>query len=129
MPADYAPKVFYEKLHDVFREKYGFDSFICERLPGELARLGFVNVQKKVCHIPIGLWAKEKKRMHQAFLLQEVLGEFLPVMEAKPFREEDQGETDREAIHQLFGEVRQALQSKKIHAYLPFHFIYAQKPL
>lgn len=44
MPPNYAIVRFYREFSELFHEKYGFDSYIVERLPAELEKLGFVNI-------------------------------------------------------------------------------------
>lgn len=128
MPDDYVMAKFYRTCGEVLKQKHGWDVLIAGRLPAELERLGFVNIQRKICHIPIGFWAKDRHRMHTAFLFREVLTELLPALQAKPIEEGDMGLT-AEQIESLFRDVRAALCSKDVHAYVPFHFIWAQKPM
>lgn len=128
MPDDYAMVRFYRSMCGIMARKYGWDTFVTERLPVELERIGFVNIQRKVYHVPIGFWPKDKKRMHHAFLYREIITDIMPALRAKPLVGNDVGLTLDE-IDSLFVDVRAALCLKRVHAYMPFHFVWAQKPL
>ncbi|EFX03665.1 methyltransferase type 12 [Grosmannia clavigera kw1407] len=127
MPDDYAMQRYYHTVCDIMARKYGWDAFVAERLPVELERIGFVNIQRKVYHVPIGFWPKDKKRMHHAFLYREVVNDTMPALRAKPLVGNDVGLTPDE-IDSLFADTRAALCLKRVHAYVPFHFVWAQKP-
>ncbi len=130
MPPDYVMVRFFDAFHVVMKSKYGYELDITERLPAELERIGFVSIQRRVVHVPIGFWCRDSRRMHSAFLFREVLGEFLPALQAKPFAdaEEDTG-LNQEQVDAMFAGVRAALCSRTVHAYIQFHFVWAQKPL
>lgn len=127
MPDNYVMKRFFSLMTGVLHRKYGWDGFIVEKLPAELERMGFINIQRKVYHIPIGFWPKDKKRMHHAFLNREIMTDLMPALQAKPFVGTDVGATIPE-IEELFAGVRAAICDKRVHAYLPLHFLWAQKP-
>ena len=130
LPDDYAVDRFYRLLAVVQKRKFGWDFNAAENLPAQLESLGFENIQRKVFHVPIGLWPKEKNRMQQAFLFREILIELLEALQSKPFsgHDPDVGLTKPE-IDALFDDVRAALCDKRVHAYIPIHFVWAQKPL
>lgn len=131
---------FYRLAARVLRHQYGWDLFAAEHLPRQLEQLGFVHIQRRICHVPIGFWPKDPRRMQHAFLLEETLNEFMAAMQVKPLGggvdmevEEDDGTTERitmtaDEVDALCDEVRAALRAKHVHAYIPFHFIWAQKP-
>ncbi|ERS98940.1 hypothetical protein HMPREF1624_04133 [Sporothrix schenckii ATCC 58251] len=137
---DYVVARFYRLAARVLRRRYGWDLFAAGHLPRQLQDIGFVRVQRRVCHVPIGYWPKDPRRMQQAFLLEETLTEFMAAMQAKPFSggidlAADEGEDggarvvmSADEVDALCHEVRAALRAKHVHAYIPFHFIWAQKP-
>lgn len=149
MPDDFVMVRFYAALRATMSAKYGHDPEVAERLPATLEQLGFVSVQRKVVHVPLGFWSRDARRMHHAFLMREVLGEFLPALRAKPFSNRDgdddsgsgsgsgDGEGDvpnpasgltREQVDEMFAQVKTALSGKAVHCYVQFHFVWAQKP-
>ncbi len=130
MPDDYALARFYRLVEAVFRRKYGWCLFAAEHLPSALERIGFQSVQRKVLHVPIGFWPKEKHRMQHAFLLREIILELIEALQAKPFADLDaEFGLSKEAVQTLVDDVRAALCDKQVHAYIPVHIVWAQKPL
>lgn len=140
-PENYVVTRFYRLAARVLRGQYGWDLFAAEHLPRQLEELGFVNVKRRVCHVPIGYWPKDPRRMQHAFLFEETLTEFMAAMQAKPlsggidvvFDDVDGKSGERivmsaDEVDALCDEVRAALRVKHVHAYIPFHFIWAQKP-
>ncbi|CAK7238586.1 MAG: hypothetical protein STHCBS139747_000002 [Sporothrix thermara] len=155
MPADYAVGRFYRLVAREMRRQQGWDLYAVEHLPEQLAELGFVNIHRKVCHVPIGYWPKEPHRMQHAFLFAEALTELMAAMQAKPLNadvhdiawpddDDDKGDGDGDGdggatgktrklmtsqdIEALCAEVRAALCARNVHAFVPFHFVWAQKP-
>ena len=128
MPADYCLNRFFDVLTAVLHERYGWDVAIVDHLEADLQGIGFVNVQHKVCRVPIGAWPREAKRRDHGAMFREVLGELLDALLLKPLAEGVPGMTP-EQLTELFQEVRAALRSKRVHSYMHAHFVCAQKPL
>ncbi|KAK3991297.1 S-adenosyl-L-methionine-dependent methyltransferase [Cladorrhinum sp. PSN332] len=125
LPADYAPSKFYSLVQTVFAEHYGFEVMILDNLVERLERLGFVNVQKKVYHMPLGEWARNQHLRVLGGCLREVFLDFLAVMAAKPFVEAGY---EREEVEELVNDAKAAVNNRRFHAYVPIHFVWAQKP-
>jgi len=109
----------------VFREYYHFDIDFVEKAPALLEQMGFVNVQRRVFHLPIGEWPKDKHLRTIGAYFREVMVEMVPAISASSFPEYgmDPAETS-----ELLKSVHTALCDRRIHAYLPVHIVWAQKP-
>jgi hypothetical protein len=125
VPSDYPLNKFYSMLGGVLNDKYGFDLWAVEQIPGLLQRLGYVNVQKKVYHMPLGEWAKDKHLRLLGGCFREVVMDFVGAMAARPLVE---GGYDREEIDELVSSITAAVMNRRIHAYMPIHFVWAQRP-
>jgi len=125
VPADWPPRRFYDTCDQVFSSTYGFDIKFVEHLPQDLERIGFVNVQRKVYHIPLGEWAKDANLRVIGGFLKEIFLDLVAVMATKPFIEAG---LDRDDIDELVHSTRAAVNNKRFHAYIPVHFVWAQKP-
>ncbi|CAK7203656.1 hypothetical protein SEUCBS139899_006394 [Sporothrix eucalyptigena] len=137
MPDDYVVGRFYRLVARELQRQHGWDLYAAEHLPAQLEQIGFVNIQRKVCHVPIGYWPKDPHRMQHAFLFEETLAEFIAAMLAKPLNTRvhdiaslETGEIlTAQDIDALCAEVQAALCARNVHAYIPFHFVWAQKPI
>lgn len=125
IPPDYAVRHFYAVVGNVLSERYGFDVRVMERLPELLESLGFVNVQKKVFHMPLGEWARDSRLRLLGGLFREVFVDFAGAMAARPLVEAG---LDKEEIDELVRAASAAAGNRRIHAYAPIHFVWAQKP-
>ncbi|KAK5660407.1 hypothetical protein OQA88_12950 [Cercophora sp. LCS_1] len=126
MPADYALAKFYNLTTQVFREVYGFNIDYVQSLPQDLQRQGFINVERRVFHVPIGDWPRDPQLRMIGGYMREVIMDFATAVAARPFVEFGMEKTE---IDDLLNAVRDALADRRIHAYLPVHYVWAQKPL
>ncbi|KAL2130621.1 hypothetical protein VTI74DRAFT_6148 [Chaetomium olivicolor] len=125
IPPDYPMIRFYSMVKKVLGERYGFDIRVLETLPSLLQDLGYVNVQRKIFHLPLGEWARDPHLRLLGGYFRAVMIDFVGAMAAKPLSEAGY---DREEIENLMAEVATAAGNRRIHAYLPIHFVWAQKP-
>lgn len=125
IPPDYPVIKFYSTIQPALREQYGFDINILEHLPGLLASAGFVNVERKVFHMPLGEWARDSHLRLLGGYMKEVLMDFVGAMAARPLVEAGY---ERDEIQDMVRDVTVAASNRRIHAYLPIHFVWAQKP-
>ncbi|KAK3368918.1 S-adenosyl-L-methionine-dependent methyltransferase [Lasiosphaeria ovina] len=125
LPADYAPAKFYSLCVEVLLKLYGFQVDSVGSLPANLERIGFVNVQRKVFHLPLGDWPRDPRLRMVGGYFHEVFMEWVTAVAARPFVEAGLDRTD---IQELVKAVKVAADDKSIHAYLPIHFVWAQKP-
>lgn len=125
IPTDYAPHRFYELLAATFRERHQWDiSYLC-RFPAALERAGFVNVQRRVLHVPIGEWPRDRKLRVLGCLMREIMAGFMLAVATKPFAEADM---DAAEVEDLLNAAAAAMHNRRIHAYMPIQWIWAQKP-
>jgi len=116
---------FYNIMNQAFLRQYGMDLCYIEKVPSQLEQTGFVNIQRKIYHLPIGDWPKDKHLRTIGVYMREIIDEMLAAMAAKPFTEAG---LDKAEVTELLQGVRSVLRNKRFHAYLPIHIIWAQKP-
>ena len=110
---------------EVFRKVYGFEPDYVDRLPGELQRHGYQNVERRVFHMPIGDWPADPRQRTIGGYLREVLMNFTMAVAARPLVEYGM---ERAEIDELINSVRHALSDPSMHAWVPIHCVWAQKP-
>lgn len=116
---------FYALCTRVFKEVYSFELDFIQKLPESLRGNGFVNVQQKVFHVPIGDWPRDPRMRTIGGYLREVIMNFASAMAARPFVEFGMEKTE---IDDLLSSVRDALSDRSIHAYIPMYYVWGQKP-
>lgn len=112
-------------MRQAFLRQYGMDITYIEKVPSKLEQTGFINIQRKIFHLPIGDWPKETHLRTIGVYMREIIDDMLSAMAAKPFT--DAG-LDKAEISELLHNVRGVLRNKKFHPYLPAHIVWAQKP-
>jgi hypothetical protein len=125
IPADYPLIKFYSMVKPVLREQYGFDIRVLDRLPDLLEQAGFVNLERKVFHMPLGEWARDARLRLLGGYFREVVLDFVGAMAVRPLVEAGY---EKEELQELVRDVTAAASNRRIHAYLPIHFVWAQKP-
>lgn len=126
VPPDYPLQKFYDQLQTVFWEHYGFDLRFIEKAPACLEKLGFVNIQQRVFHLPIGAWPKDQHLRTLGAYFREVFAEMIPAMTASAFPEFG---IDALETNELMQSIQVALGNRRFHSYVPVHFVWAQKPV
>lgn len=116
---------FYDIMRQAFLRQYGMDLTYIEKVPSKLEQTGFINIQRKIYHLPIGDWPREKHLRTIGVYMREIIDEMLAAMAAKPFT--DAG-IDKAEVNELLHGVRAVLRNKRIHPFLPAHIVWAQKP-
>ncbi|KXX78888.1 Malonyl-[acyl-carrier protein] O-methyltransferase [Madurella mycetomatis] len=125
VPPDYPLNKFYSTLGGILQERYGFDFWVVHQLPELLQRLGYVNVQKKVFHMPVGAWARDKHLRLLGGYFREILRDFIGAMAARPFVEAG---FEKDEIAEQVSNTMSTISNRRFHAYVPIHFVWAQKP-
>ncbi|GAB1318739.1 S-adenosyl-L-methionine-dependent methyltransferase [Madurella fahalii] len=126
VPPDYPLNKFYSTLASILQEKYGFNLWIVQQLPELLHRLGYVNVQRKVFHMPVGEWARDKHLRLLGGYFREIVKDFVGAMAARPFVEAG---FEKHEIEEQVSNITTTMTNRRLHAYIPIHFVWAQKPL
>jgi len=116
---------FYDIMRQVFLQQYGMDVCYIEKVPSQLEQTGFVNIQRKIFHLPLGDWPRDRHLRTVGVYMRMIIDDMLGAMAAKPFTEAGM---DKAEVNELLHGVRAVLQNKRMHAYLPAHIVWAQKP-
>ncbi|KAH8889718.1 S-adenosyl-L-methionine-dependent methyltransferase [Thozetella sp. PMI_491] len=125
IPPNYPLVRLIDMVKRIFIEKYGFDLTHVENFTELLTSKGFVNVQRKLFKLPIGEWPKNPSLNAIGRYWRPVLIDFFSAMASKPFTE---AEIDRHEVEDLIHQCHVAMANRRIHAYMVFHFVWAQKP-
>ncbi|KAM7203807.1 S-adenosyl-L-methionine-dependent methyltransferase [Naviculisporaceae sp. PSN 640] len=123
---DYPLKKFYELCREALHKKYGYDTNFIEHLPQLLEEVGFVNITRRIFHVPIGEWPKDPRLRAIGGYFREIIWDFAMAMTARPFIE---AEFEQAEIDELLQRLSNTLPNKRFHAYVPVHFVWAQKPV
>lgn len=125
MPPGYAVQRLFTLCAEVFKTVYGFEPNYVGRLPEALQRHGYHQVERRVLNMPIGDWHTDPRQRTIGGYLREVLMNFTIAVAARPLVEYGM---EKSEIDELVYAVRQALSDRSIHAWVPMHFVWAQKP-
>jgi hypothetical protein len=91
-----------------------------------LKNAGFINVEERVFKIPIGIWPKNKTLKMVGLYGRTMIYDGLEGNSLGPFTRGLGWTADK--VHVFLVDVRRALMDSSVHAYLPFHVVYGQKP-
>jgi len=87
---------------------------------------GFVNVQTRIFHVPIGLWPKNMILKMVGLYWRTILVDGLSPIALGPYtRGLNWG---KEQVDSWLVEVRKAYMEGWVHSHMPLHIIYGQKP-
>ncbi|OLN97573.1 Trans-aconitate 2-methyltransferase 1 [Colletotrichum chlorophyti] len=126
IPENYAPHRFMELFVGTFKTHYGWDLEVPLALPEILRVTGFINIHCRTHKLPIGPWAKDRhQREIGLFLSKDVLWQLVRAVLVK-WPQMGLSENEADTMEQ---DIRKAFHDTKIHAYLPWVSIWAQKPL
>jgi len=125
IPPDSDLTKFYTLCVEVFRKNYGFEMDYAKHVPEDLQARGFINVEKKIWHAPIGDWPRDPRLRTIGVYMREIVMDFAMAMAARPFVEYGM---DKAEIDEVLVGLREVLGDRSVHAYVPFHYIWGQKP-
>lgn len=125
-PPDYALAKFYELCIEVFKKVYGFELDYVKHLAEDLQSQGFVNIETKIFHVPVGEWPRDPHLRTIGGYLREIIMDFALAMAARPFVEFGM---EKSEVDELINTLWESLGDRNIHAYMPVHYVWAQKPL
>ncbi|OTB01057.1 hypothetical protein M426DRAFT_26042 [Hypoxylon sp. CI-4A] len=92
-----------------------------------LREAGFVNVQQKTWQVPLGTWPKDARQAKVGMYCRNMIYDGLHGFSIKPFTH-GLGWTPEE-VEVYLVDIRKAILHSSAHIYLPFHSVYAMKPL
>ncbi|KAF4918480.1 Secondary metabolism regulator LAE1 [Colletotrichum viniferum] len=125
IPEHYAPTRFMDLFVRTFRTHFSWDLGIPLILPEILRNIGFVNIHCRTHKMPIGPWAKSRhQREIGLFLSKDVLWQLVRAVLVK-WPQMGLTQQEAEAMEQ---DIRKAFHDTRIHAYLPWISVWAQKP-
>ncbi|KAI5864426.1 S-adenosyl-L-methionine-dependent methyltransferase [Durotheca rogersii] len=104
----------------------GIRSHDVSRYAEFLRDAGFVNVEEKMLKVPIGTWPRDPQQAKVGLFSQHMIYDGLHGFSIRPFTH-GLGWTPEE-VEVFLVDVRKALLSSAAHIYLPFYFVYGQKP-
>ncbi|KAK4541438.1 hypothetical protein LTR36_008039 [Oleoguttula mirabilis] len=116
MPENSQLGKFFEALTDGCA-KVGRDVHVPRKWRPLLQDAGFVNIEERVFKVPIGGWPKDRKMKEAGVFEMETLREGLPAIGMGFFTRVLQWKPDE--VQVFFAKVRQELDDKGIHAWLP----------
>jgi hypothetical protein len=87
---------------------------------------GFINVETRIFHVPIGLWPKNKVLKTVGLYWRTILADGLSPIALGPYT---RGlKWSREQVDVWLVEVRKAYMDGWVHSHMPLHIICGQKP-
>ncbi len=92
-----------------------------------LASYGFINIKHEILKIPIGQWPKNKTLKTVGLYARTGINDGLEAMAIGPLCR-GMG-WSKEQVDAMLVDVKKYLMDERVHSYLPFHIIYAQKPM
>lgn len=115
----------YDYMRGEFTSIYGWDIEFPHKLPQELEKAGFQNVQEHRVHVPIGRWHSEPRQRELGLFCQSIVEDWVITLLSRP---ETLGLSNEEA-ETLGQEMLDAFENRSIHARITFLGCYAQKPI
>ncbi|KAM0327964.1 hypothetical protein ACHAQA_005363 [Verticillium albo-atrum] len=126
MPVDYPMLKFMNLFNNNFGPAHRCDFRIIARVPEILERLGFVHIHVRRHKMPIGAWAKDRKRREIGlFMSKHVLWQLVRAVLVRWPQLGLQSKQEAESMEQ---DIKKAFEDPEIHAYLPWMSVWAQKP-
>ncbi|KAL0933069.1 methyltransferase domain-containing protein [Colletotrichum truncatum] len=125
LPEDYAPVKFMDLFIRTFRIHFSWDLEVPLVLPEMLRSTGFTNIHCRTHKMPIGPWAKDRhQREIGLFLSKDVLWQLVRAVLVK-WPQMGLSKQEADTMEQ---DIRRAFHDTRIHAYLPWISVWAQKP-
>ncbi|KAI2632200.1 S-adenosyl-L-methionine-dependent methyltransferase [Hypoxylon sp. NC1633] len=108
--------------------RFDIDLVACvENYPRWMREAGFINVREVVLNTPIGTWPKDPHLARVGLYTRNMIYDGLHGFSIRPFTH-GLGWTP-EQVEVFLVDIRKALLTSTAHISLPFHSVYAQKPL
>lgn len=126
MPEDYGPLEMAGLIHEALA-RFGVDTHSADRNPERAEAAGFVDLRHSVIKLPVGPWARDKTMKTVGLYNRSSIYDGLHGITMGPLTRGLKWSTQEVEVF-LTG-VRKDLMDKRIHSYITWHSIYAQKPL
>lgn len=124
MGSDHPLNTIYRLVGGPFTEIYGWNLQISRHIPELLEEAGFINVNVKHNHVPLGRWHHETKMKEAGMFSQTVSEDWAAALLSRPAT---LGLSEEEAA-QLAQKLFDANNNPTIHGYLDWIDVWAQKP-
>ncbi|KAK0640601.1 S-adenosyl-L-methionine-dependent methyltransferase [Cercophora newfieldiana] len=95
--------------------------------PENLRAAGFVNVEKNVSRVPIGVWPREAKLKTVGLYNRANILDGLQGISMGPFTRGLKWTPEEVELYLV--KVRKGVMNTRVHSYLPFYAVYGQKPV
>ncbi|KAK3314866.1 methyltransferase type 12 [Apodospora peruviana] len=125
-PEDYGPLRMADLIHGAL-EKFGVDTTSAEKNPERAAAAGFVDPRHFVIKLPVGPWARDKTMKTVGLYNRSGIYDGLQGITMGPFTR-GLG-WSQEEVEVFLTTVRKDLMNARIHSYITWHSLCAQKPL
>ncbi|KAK4234259.1 S-adenosyl-L-methionine-dependent methyltransferase [Achaetomium macrosporum] len=124
IPENYSIQEFLDKATEAFK-KFGNNFRIGNEMDKHLEKAGFTNISVRKLKVPIGPWPKDKRLRLIGMYFQNILGDLLGAIGARPFQVLGM---DPVEIQVFLAGVRKDIKNTNYHSYLEYLFWTAQKP-
>jgi len=104
----------------------GVDLQAAEKHPDNLQATGFVAIEKHFFRVPLGVWPKEEKLKTVGLYNRAIILDGLQGISVGPFTRGLKWTPDQ--VEMYLVSVRKGVVNPRVHSYLPFQAVYAQKP-
>jgi hypothetical protein len=125
MPPDHAIAQYWDLITEGLGA-LGVDFNATLQLADIMREAGFINVETRILHVPIGLWPKNKVLKTVGLYWRTILVDGLSPIALGPYM---RGlKWSREQVDAWLVEVRKAYMDEWVHSHMPLHIICGQKP-
>lgn len=121
---DHPINVLYRLIEGPFTNIYGWNLGFPKQIAETLHQVGFINVQERHNHFPLGRWHPEADMRVLGLFNQSIVWEWAVAM----LSNNEALELDEEQAETLERDIYEALNNSRIHAQLAWVDCWAQKP-
>lgn len=114
----------YTLLRGSYSQRFGWDLDTPRRIEQMLESAGFVNVQTRHNHVPLGRWGKDQRSREMGMFCQSVCEDLVAALST---RHAALGISEEEA-GRMSGEFLRAANDLSVHGWLDWVDVWAQKP-
>lgn len=126
MPDDYVPLKMAGLIHEALA-KFGMDTRSNRKNPERVEAAGFVDLRHSIIKLPVGPWARDKTMKTVGLYNRSAIYDGLHGITVGPLTR-GLGWADEE-VQVFLASVRKDLMDARVHSYITWHSICAQKPV